>query len=77
MASIITTQPSVGKTINSTGRIGSDGSVLSLEVGRLEAVGKTLNELRSEVRNILIRNIVSPRFQMEIVDFKSKSLSDY
>ena len=69
---IITTQPSVEKTINSTGRIGSDGSVLLLEVGRLEAVGKTLNELRSEVRNILIRNIVSPRFQMEIVDFKSQ-----
>ena len=52
---IITTQPSVEKTINSTGRIGSDGSVLLLEVGRLEASGKTLNELRSEVRNILIR----------------------
>ena len=69
---IITTQPTVEKTINSTGRIGSDGSVLLLEVGRLEAVGKTLNELRSEVRNILIRKSVSPRFQMEISDFKSQ-----
>ncbi len=69
---IITTQPTVEKTINSTGRIGSDGSVLLLEVGRLEAIGKTLNELRSEVRNILIRKSVSPRFQMEISDFKSK-----
>ncbi len=69
---IITTQPSVEKTINSTGRIGSDGSVLLLEVGRLEASGKTLNELRSEVRNILIRKSVSPRFQMEISDFKSQ-----
>lgn len=59
-------------TINSTGRIGSDGSVLLLEVGRLEAVGKSLNELRSEVRNILIRNGVSPRFQLEIVEFKSQ-----
>ena len=45
-----------------------------LEVGRLEASGKTLNELRSEVRNILIRNSVSPRFQMEISDFKSKKV---
>lgn len=70
----ITTQPSFDETINSTGRIGSDGSVLLLEVGRLEASGKTLNELRSEVRNILIRNSVSPRFQMEISDFKSKKV---
>ena len=59
-------------TIESTGRIGSDGSVLLLEVGRLEANGKSLNELRSEVRNILIRNGVSPRFQLEIVKFQSQ-----
>ena len=68
---IITSQQ-VDETINSTGRIGSDGSVLLLEVGRLEAAGKRLNELRSEVRNILIRNGVSPRFQLEIAEFKSK-----
>ena len=59
-------------TIETKGRVGSDGSVLLLEVGRLEANGKSLNELRSEVRNILIRNGVSPRFQLEIVDFKSQ-----
>ena len=59
-------------TITTTGRIGSDGSVLLLEVGRLEANGKSLNELRSEVRNNLIRNGISPRFQLEIVEFKSK-----
>lgn len=59
-------------TIESTARIGSDGSVLLLEVGRLEAKGKSLNELRSEVRNILIRNGVSPRFQLEIVQFGSQ-----
>ena len=61
-------------TINSTGRIGSDGSVLLLEVGRLEASGKSLNELRSEVRNILIRNGISPQFQLEISDFKSQNI---
>jgi protein involved in polysaccharide export with SLBB domain len=71
---VITTQPSVDKTINSTGRIGSDGSILLLEVGRLEAGGKTLNELRSEVRNILIRNGLSPRFQMEISKFRSQKI---
>ena len=59
-------------TIESRGRIGSDGSVLLLEVGRLEANGKSLNELRSEVRNILIRNGISPRFQLEIKEFKSQ-----
>ena len=59
-------------TLEIEGRIGSDGSVLLLEVGRLEANGKTLNELRAEVRNILIRNGVSPRFQLEIVEFKSQ-----
>ena len=59
-------------TIVSKGRIGSDGSVLLLDIGRLEANGKSLNELRSEVRNILIRNGVSPRFQLEIVEFKSQ-----
>ena len=56
----------------SVSRIGSDGSVLLLEVGRLEAKGKSLNELRSEVRNIFIRNGISPRFQLEIESFESK-----
>ena len=69
---VIVTPQQIDETINSTGRIGSDGSVLLLEVGRLEANGKSLNELRSEVRNILIRNGVSPRFQLEIAEFKSQ-----
>ena len=49
---VIITSQQIDETINSRGRIGSDGSVLLLEVGRLEAKGKSLNELRSEVRNI-------------------------
>ena len=61
-------------TISTNGRIGSDGSVLLLEVGRLEADGKSLNDLRSEVRNNLIRNGISPRFQLEIVEFQSKKV---
>ena len=69
---VIVTPQQIDETIKSTGRIGSDGSVLLLEVGRLEATGKSLNELRSEVRNILIRNGVSPRFQLEIAEFKSQ-----
>ena len=58
--------------ITTKGRIGSDGSVLLLEVGRLEASGKTINDLRLEVRNILIRNGLSPKFQLEITGFYSK-----
>ena len=62
----------VEKVIEAKGRIGSDGSILLLEVGRLEAAGKTLNQLRSEVRNILIRNGSSARFQLEIIQFSSQ-----
>jgi polysaccharide export outer membrane protein len=69
---VIISQQQNDSTIETKGRVGSDGSVLLLEVGRLEANGKSLNELRSEVRNILIRNGVSPRFQLEIVEFKSQ-----
>ncbi len=69
---LITNQPVDSKKITSRGLIGSDGSVLLLEAGRLEANGKTLNDLRSEVRNILIRNGVSPRFQLEITAFNSQ-----
>ena len=58
--------------IQTKGRIGSDGSVLLLEVGRLEASGKTINDLRLEVRNILIRNGLSPKFQLEITGFNSQ-----
>ena len=58
--------------IQTSGRIGSDGSVLLLEVGRLEAEDKTINDLRLEVRNILIRNGLSPKFQLEISGFNSQ-----
>ena len=60
------------KVLQSTGRIGSDGSILLLEVGRLDAASKTLKQLRSEVRNVLIRNGASPRFQLEISQFRSQ-----
>ena len=58
--------------IAASGRIGSDGTVLLLDVGRLIAKDKTLNSLRLEVRNTLIRNGESPRFQLEIIEFRSQ-----
>lgn len=58
--------------IEASGRIGSDGTVLLLDVGRLIANGKTLNSLRTEVRNTLLRNGENPRFQLEIIQFRSQ-----
>ena len=69
---VIITSQKIDETINSTGRIGSDGSVLLFRSWPSRSNGKSLNELRSEVRNILIRNGVSPRFQLEIAEFKSQ-----
>ena len=62
----------VNNIIQTSGRVGSDGSILLLAVGRLEALGKSINDLRSEVRNILIRNGISPKFQLEISAFDSQ-----
>ena len=56
----------VNNIIQTSGRVGSDGSILLQEVGRLEALGKSINELRSEVRNILIRNGISPSFNSKL-----------
>ncbi|MDB4208831.1 polysaccharide biosynthesis/export family protein [Amylibacter sp.] len=54
------------------GYIGSNGNVLLLGVGNLSAANKTLNNLRTEVRNILIRNGTTPNFQLEISEFNSQ-----
>ena len=58
--------------ITSNGRIGSDGSILLLGLGRLNASGRTINDLRLEVRNILIRKGSAPNFQLEITSFQSR-----
>ena len=64
--------PQRSGVIATTGRVGSDGSILLLEVGRIEAAGKTLTDIQAEVRNILIRDGLSPRFQLEISSFSSQ-----
>jgi protein involved in polysaccharide export with SLBB domain len=56
----------------SEGVIGSDGNVLLLGLGNIVAANRTLDGLRTEVRNILIRNGLAPNFQLEIIDFKSQ-----
>ena len=64
-------QSSSGVT-STNGRIGSDGTLLLIGVGRLEAKGRQINDLRDEVRSILIRNGLTPDFQMEITGFNSQ-----
>ena len=52
--------------------ISSNGNILLLGIGTLKAAGLTLDELRSEVLNVMIRNGQSPDFQLEIKDFLSQ-----
>jgi protein involved in polysaccharide export with SLBB domain len=58
--------------ITTTGIIGSNGNVLFFGLGNIIAAGRTLGELRTDIRNILIRNGSAPNFQLEISDFKSQ-----
>lgn len=67
-----TVASSASNIISTTGRIGTDGSLLLIGVGRLDALGRDISELRDEVRSILIRNGKAPNFQMEIKAFNSK-----
>ena len=58
--------------IKTVGRVGSDGSVLLLGVGSIKASNRSINEVRTEVRNVIIRKGLSPNFQLELTDFLSK-----
>ena len=41
-------------------------------LGNILAANRTLENVRTEVRNILIRNGLAPNFQLEISNFQSK-----
>ena len=58
--------------IATKGRVGTDGSLLLIGVGRLDANGRQISELRDEIRTILIRSGKAPNFQLEIAGFNSK-----
>ena len=58
--------------ITTKGVIGSNGNILLFGLGNITAGNRTLGDLRTEVRNILIRNGLAPNFQLEISDFQSK-----
>ena len=54
------------------GVIGSNGNILLLGLGKILAANRTLDDVRTEVRNILIRNGLTPNFQLEISGFQSQ-----
>jgi polysaccharide biosynthesis/export protein len=54
------------------GVIGSNGNILLFGLGNILAANRTLENVRTEVRNILIRNGLTPNFQLEISNFRSK-----
>ena len=58
--------------ITTRGRVGTDGSLLLIGVGRINGLGRSIEDLRDEVRNIMIRNGGAPNFQMELSGFNSQ-----
>jgi len=60
------------KLISTQGVIGSNGNILLYGLGNILAANRTLDDVRTEVRNILIRNGLAPNFQLEISNFQSK-----
>ena len=62
------------KLILTKGVIGSNGNILLFGLGNILAANRTLDDVRTEVRNILIRNGLAPNFQLEISGFKSQKV---
>ena len=61
-----------GSVISTEGVIGTNGNILLFGLGTILAANRTLDDVRTEVRNILIRDGLAPNFQLEVSDFKSK-----
>lgn len=68
----IKAQNKVENVVTTTGVVGSNGKILLLALGNLTVKDRTLDDVRTEIRNILIRNGLTPNFQLEISDFGSK-----
>ena len=67
-----TTTSASSNIISTSGRVGTDGSLLLIGVGRLDANGRQISELLDEIITILIRNGQAPNFQLEIKGFNSQ-----
>jgi len=55
-----------------SGIVGTNGNILLLGLGSIEARNRSLSELQTEIRNIMIRNGLAPNFQLEITGFNSQ-----
>jgi protein involved in polysaccharide export with SLBB domain len=58
--------------LETRGFVGTDGNILLLGLGSFKAKDRSLNDIQTVVRNILIRNGISANFQLEITGFNSK-----
>ncbi|MDB2603782.1 polysaccharide biosynthesis/export family protein [Planktomarina temperata] len=58
--------------LKTSGLVGTNGNILLLGLGNIKAEGRSLSDVQTEVRNILIRNGLAPSFQLEITSFNSK-----
>jgi protein involved in polysaccharide export with SLBB domain len=67
----VTRQP-YENILENSGIIGTDGNILLLGLGSIKAENRSLADIQTEVRNILIRNGFTPNFQLEITGFNSK-----
>ena len=61
---------STEKLLQTSGIIGTNGNILLIGVGNIKAIGRSINDLRDEVRNIFIRSGYPPTFQLEITGFQ-------
>lgn len=61
--------------ISRTAKVGADGSLLFLETGRIDVIGRTLSEARELVGDALVRNGLDPRFQLEVSGFNSQKIN--
>ena len=65
-------QQSSESILKTAGLVGTDGNILLLGLGSIKAQNRSLNDIQTEVRNILIRNGLAPSFQLQITGFNSK-----
>lgn len=61
--------------VRSSSKVTADGSILFIETGHISIEGLTLAEARELTANALIRNGIDPRFQLEVTEFNSQSVS--
>ena len=66
------TSQSSESVLETSGIVGTNGNILLLGLGNITAEGRSLSDIQTEVRNILIRKGLAPNFQLDITGFNSK-----